>query len=153
MNKLKIIPGSMKHVDFTLAHSRPEDFAEFQGYYGNAYDALTNSLAGSRFAFTVVSDAGIAAMFGFKSNTLLGGWGLPWCITTTLINPHWREYARRSRWVTEQILGEFDALQITVDEVYLRANRWAKWLGFEYVDSIQFEENQAVFNVYTMERH
>jgi hypothetical protein len=110
---------------------RPNDIEEV--WAAGACDPLTGlklSIASSLYAWSWFVDGVPVCVFGVGSLSLLGGEGVPWLLSSTLVERHWVPFLRHYKPFLRQMCDDFTCLANYVDARYALAIRWLRWMGF-----------------------
>ena len=110
---------------------RAEDRAEVLALGVAPVDGLLQSLAAAREAWTWRGDSRIICMAGVSPLSLIGSTGVPWLLGSPLVASHRRAFMVETRRTVARWLMMFCALRNVVDDRYVAAHRWLRWLGFE----------------------
>ncbi len=94
-------------------------------------EGLEISLAGSLQAWTWLVEGRPVCMFGVGCQSLLGGTGIPWLLSSDLVGRHWMPMLRFYRPFLAEMSALFPVLTNWVDARYRKAIRWLAWMGFE----------------------
>lgn len=91
-------------------------------------EALHSSIAGSDEVFIARIDGEIAAVWGYRVDSVISGSISAWLLSTPQADAFPIAFARQSM----QTLNAMNYRNITVNvhEDYAKAIRWLKWLGF-----------------------
>jgi hypothetical protein len=118
-------------VDALAPRLRPEVLAEMRVSTLPPYELLRQSLASSKAAWTVLSGGEVAAMFGVAYRSLVSDAGVPWLLSSALVDRIWLSFVRHSRAFARYMLSLFPGgLENYVDAGYGRCIAWLRWCGF-----------------------
>lgn len=92
--------------------------------------SLELTLTGNKF--TVEHEEAIVAIFGIISS---GSTGLPWMLTTDVIETVWLPFARESRRIVRAMSKSYSLLTNHVDARNTVSIEWLKWCGFTMEDA------------------
>jgi hypothetical protein len=109
---------------------RPEVLAEMRVSALLPRELLRQSLTASRAAWTVLCGGEVAAMFGVAYRSLVSDVGVPWLLSSALVDRIWLSFARHSRTFAHYMLSLFPVLENYVDAEYSRCIAWLRWCGF-----------------------
>lgn len=114
-------------------HMRREDIEEVISFGQSPTTALTYSWENSDDCAVVTIDGVIACALGVMRSGILGNSGMPWFLTTDVLNSFsaQKELLKHSPQVVSVFMNSYDKLHNYVDARYEKAIRWLKWLGFE----------------------
>lgn len=126
-----MLPISSEHIDDLSENIRPKDHQEIMAYSdGNIHDIIEYHIDKSDVSFAATIDDGLLAVVGVVPQSSLRLTGIPWILTTTLLDKHPRFLVKYSKPVLEVWLHKYDKLFNIVDSRYEQALRWVKWMGF-----------------------
>jgi hypothetical protein len=118
-------------VDALAPRLRPEVLAEMRVSTLPPRELLRQSLTASRAAWTVLCGGEVAAMFGVAYRSLVSDVGVPWLLSSQLVDGIWLSFARHSRAFVGYMLSLFPGgLENYVDAGYPRCIAWLRWCGF-----------------------
>jgi hypothetical protein len=130
----EIVYGTLEHAKILTKNIRPADAREIFAAAArrSAYECIVslNKLGGDMF--TGLIDGEVACMLGVYRPTHTSTKGIPWMLTTKLIDRHPKLFLKGCRDGMEIIKATWDYshLENYVDAEYDQAIRWLKWLGF-----------------------
>src|SRR5262245_49618128 len=134
---IAVLPATEQDARELAPRLRDQDHAEVLALGSNPLEALQESVATAREAWTYRDGAGdIICMAGVCPQTLIGQTGVPWLLGSDLVRAHAPTLFRESRRMVGQWLDTFPILQNQVPADYTAALRWVRWLGFT-VEPIQ----------------
>jgi len=115
------------------------------------YDALDRSMKVSIEPLSGLVDGEAACMFGVGVSNALSRQGVPWLLTSDLVEEHAMAFLRRSkRWVAST-KREYDLLLNFVDARNTMAVRWLGWLGFRLYPAEPYGVDGLPFHLFEME--
>lgn len=127
-----VVAAAPSHAREMAPIMRPGDRDEIWAAAGIApLMGLEVSLASSRYAWTWLVDEVPACMFGVGSASTMSGTGIPWLLSSELVNRHWLPFLKYYRPFLAQMRSDFPTLTNWVDCRYEAAIRWLRWMGFE----------------------
>ncbi len=127
----RVIEARPGHVDALAPRLRPEVLAEMRVSALPPRELLRQSLVNSKSAWTVLSGGAVAAMFGVAYRSLVSDVGVPWLLSSQLVDGIWLSFARHSRVFVHYMLSLFPCgLENYVDAEYSRCIAWLRWCGF-----------------------
>lgn len=131
MRDLKIIEARPEHAVEVAARLRAEDAAEVWaiGRF-TPLAAVEQSLDRSMRAWAWIEDGQPVALFGVGVESLIGGVGRPWLLTTAGVAQHRIRLARLSLNALVRIREVRPRLENWVDARYTVCLRYLRWLGF-----------------------
>jgi len=91
---------------------------------------LEISLASSFYAWTWLIGDAPACMFGVGYASLLSGTGVPWLLSSSLVEQHRFSFLKNCRPFLASMCADFPVLVNWVDARYAAAIRWLGWMGF-----------------------
>ena len=130
---LKIRDAHDEDAMVLAAFLRPEDEQEVDAAgFEDGLDALRFSLERSDVCYVAEIDGEPVAMWGLRSDSLVGQTGAPWLLTGSGIEAHRLTFMRVARVMLDEFLDRCPrGLHVRIDAEYSRALRWAKAMGFE----------------------
>lgn len=135
-----LVPAEPAHVGEIAVRARQQDIAELWALSRTTpAEALTRGLATTVDATTALLDGRPVAMFGASPYSILGGMGTPWMIGTTDLRS-WsaqKELLRVAAPAVERMQERFPSLLFNaVDARNRAAQRWLRWLGFQFLEPL-----------------
>ena len=109
---------------------------------------LVNSLQISEYARTLLVNGLPACIHGVvlhSSSILDGDAGIPWSLSTVVVDRYPKEFFLRSKVGIDLIKSRYDLLFNYVDASYAKAIRWIKRLGFTVGAPVPFGHAGAPF--------
>lgn len=130
MVEIRFVPVEAWHVEHVAEHMRQSDRDEVRALNDlSPREALDLSLSHRGEAWTALFDGEPAALFGVVPLSLLGGTAIGWLLGTTLLETHWRAFAKASRERIREVLTRFDVLINITHVDNTLSLRWLAWLG------------------------
>lgn len=124
-------PATMKDVPVIEAIARTADIQEIHAAVGSTVaESIMFALDFSDFARVVEVKEGPLCVFGICAVSSLTGVGVPWLISTSLIEQYQFQFARACRPYWWDACRNYDQLFNYVDERYVVSQRWLRWMGF-----------------------
>jgi hypothetical protein len=150
----KIVPTEQKHVE-ELSHTmRAADVREcWAANHFSPYDALKHSLCHTENPRTGLYNNNVMCIWGIGKVTYLSKEGIPWMLTSKLVEHHYREFLRQGPTLLKEIKKEAVVLVNMVDARNKRSIRWLKWLGFTIHDPVPFGPDDVLFHPFIMENY
>ena len=150
----KVVPTELEHIE-ELSHTmRPADVREcWAANHYSPYDALKHSLYYTDRSFTGLYDNSVMCIWGVGKIAYLSKEGIPWMLTSNLVDTHYREFLRRGCGLIEDMKKEAVVLINMVDTRNRKSIRWLKWLGFEIHPAVPFGPDNMLFNPFIMENY
>ena len=131
MDTIVIVPATMEHAASIGARMRQVDVDEC---WATAQlppaDTVRLSLENSIMAWTWLEDGEPVCIWGYACQSLVGDHGIPWLLTTDLVERHPIKFLRNSRIVLDIFHSRFRHLENYVDARHVACLRWLRWLGF-----------------------
>jgi hypothetical protein len=126
--RIEIVWATPAHAAELAPRLRPADVAELwaETHHVPAV-ALERGRAASRWAWAVLCDGVVAALFGVQPAD--GHWRI-WMLGSELIPRHARAFLRTSRAIVTILTARCTRVHGFVDTRYDGATRWLRWLGF-----------------------
>jgi hypothetical protein len=128
--KIERIDATIEHAETILANIRVADAAEIFAMGVQPEIGLRHSLKVAVKSWTVTFDGQPALIFGVGTKSLIGNTGVPWMLSTHLIDQHPTAFARYSLMQLRAVRAMFPHLENIVDARYARCIRWLQFLGF-----------------------
>lgn len=135
-----LVPAELGHVDEIAARAREQDIDELWALSRSTpAEALARGLSSTVDATTAMLGGRPVAMFGAAPYSILGGMGTPWMIGTTDLQS-WsaqKELLRVAAPAVELMQERFPTLLFNaVDARNKPAQRWLRWLGFQFLEPL-----------------
>ena len=148
----EIVATTEEHVIELAQSMRFEDEAEcWAAQHLEPYDAIKMSLMYTNYPKTGLVDGRVMAIWGVGKVTQLSEKGIPWMLTSKLVDEHSRTFLRLSRTLLNEIKQEADVFDNVVDARNTRSISWLKWLGFTIHDPTPYGPDNMPFHRFTME--
>ncbi len=150
----QVVPTELSHME-ELSHTmRSADVREcWAANHYAPYDALKHSLYHTTRPKTGLHNDKVICIWGVGKITHLSKEGIPWMLTSNLVNTHYREFLRRGPELVSDMKKEAVILINTVDTRNKRSIRWLKWLGFTVHDPVPFGPDGMLFHPFIMENY
>lgn len=147
----RIVPASHDHVDSLAGRLREADRLEALAGGKSPAECMHMSLDRSDFAYSIVFDGVVNAIFGCGTTSVVDRQGAPWMLGADIPKEYRRDFLRGSiAWVDEMKL-RYGRLANHVDARNTRAIRWLRWLGFEIGEPVPFGYLSKPFHPFSME--
>ncbi len=150
----RIVPTTEDHM-IELSHTmRSADVREC--WAANHYaplDALKHSLYRTATPWTGMCSNNVMCIWGVGKVSYLSVEGIPWMLTSNLVNKHYREFLRRSPGLLKNMQKEVVVLTNMVDVRNIISIKWLKWLGFIIHDPVPFGPDKMLFHPFIMENY
>jgi len=114
--------------------------------------AILQGLKISNYLSVASVDDDVLAIFGLVKTDILTGKGVPWALGTDHVVKHYREFAKQSKIVVNQMLEICPRLENYCWAGSSLSINWLKWLGFRFDDSIPMGANGELFHRFHLER-
>lgn len=130
MVEIVCVPVEAWHVEHVAEYMRAADVKECR-VLGNLSprEALDLSLSHYGVSWTAMFNGEPAAIFGVVNLSLMGGEGIGWLLGTTILEKHWRAFARASRAIFLDVLKHYDRITNVTHVDNTLSMRWLAWLG------------------------
>ena len=150
----KIVPTEREHME-ELAHTmRAADVRECWAMNHFApLDALKHSMYYTNSPKTGLYNGKVICIYGVGKITYLSKEGIPWMLTSNLVDTHYREFLRRGEGLIIDMKKEAAVLLNMVDARNYKSIRWLKWLGFTIHDPVPFGPDGMLFHPFIMENY
>lgn len=144
VNKYRIIPASLDHMEPILADLRDSDRKEFSamGTIWTLAHECRLTLQCSCEAHTVLVNEKPVMMFGVVPLNLVSGIGSPWLFGSKEMDNHSKKFIRYSRSFLQELLKRWPVLINSVDNDNIKTKRWLEWMGFNISNPVQFGNGQ-----------
>lgn len=150
----EILPTTENHIKELAKTMRQADIDEcWAAHHFSPYEALKHSLYHTDRPQTGLYDGRVICIWGIGKMSYLSKEGIPWMLTSNLVNKHYREFLRRGLKCLIDIKKEAVILVNMVDARNKRSIRWLKWLGFTVHDPIPFGPDKMLFHPFIMENY
>ena len=150
----KVVPTELSHME-ELSHTmRPADVREcWAAHHFSPYDALKHSLYYTARPKTGLHNGKVICIWGVGKITYLAKEGIPWMLTSNLVNTHYREFLRRGHELVSDMKKEAVILINTVDTRNKPSIRWLRHLGFTVHNPVPFGPDDMLFHPFIMENY
>jgi hypothetical protein len=101
------------------------------------------------WVFSINGD--LAGVWGVIPCDLLGGWAVPWVLTTATVDRHKKTFFAESRRVMTRLRKRFGKMTNMIDVRYAASVNWARRLGFSVSDPVQYPGTGMKFYKISME--
>ncbi len=150
----KIVPTTEDHMIELSYTMRPADVREcWAANHYTPYEALKHSFYNTNFPKTGLHNGKVICIYGVGKITYLSKEGIPWMLTSNLVDTHYREFLRRGKRLIIDMQKEAVVLINIVDARNYKAIRWLKWVGFTIHPSIPFGPDKMLFYPFIMENY
>ncbi len=150
----KVVPTELEHIE-ELSHTmRPADVREcWAAHHFSPYDALKHSMYYTEKPLTGLYKNRVMCIWGVGKISYLSKEGIPWMLTSNLVDMHYREFLRRGVGLIQDMKKEAIVLINMVDARNKKSIRWLKWLGFTIHPSVPFGPDKMLFHPFIMENY
>ena len=119
------------HAERMAPMMRAADAAEVMASNGeDPRTALQTCLEWSQESYAGYIGGELACLFGVGPGSFLLNTGVPWMLSTAVVERHPRAFYVASRSVVSSWLERYDSLEQMVDVRHVQALRWLRHLGF-----------------------
>ena len=149
--RYEMVPATLEHALELAENMREADVREvWAAAHYTPEQAALFSLEASRDATTGLADGRVVCMFGAGAAAIISTTGVPWLLTTDLVDRHARVFLRKNKRVVEEMRDRYPLLRNHVDERNIAAIRWLRWLGFSILPSEPFGVEDLLFHSFEM---
>lgn len=128
---LEVVRSEAAHGTWLALHLREADRQELSAGSGETpAQAITRGLEASCESWTILAPEGPIAMFGVCP--LVTGCAAVWLLGSDGIKTHYREFARRSQGIFDDLADRYGLLTNLVHPENTLHLRWLQWLGCEF---------------------
>ena len=152
MTEIRVLPATLAHAAALASRLRPADEAEVRALGERPYEALRTSIVRGLWADAYLVDGEVAAIVGLGLSSFLGGHGVPWLLTSPLVDRHRKTFLRCSRATLARMLAETPRLENRVHAGNAQTIRWLRWLGFSLETAVKTPPRGASFRHFHIER-
>ena len=153
MVNAQIVPATAEHIEAMLPHVRQADVDEFLATNGwSPRRVLETGLRTSTFACAGLINGEVVTIFGVAPASMIGGNGIPWLVSTHLVEKYQKTFLRGSRHALQAMLDVYPRLENYVDERNYTAKAWLHWLGFHLEAPAPYGALGLNFHRFHMER-
>ncbi len=147
-----VVPTELSHIE-ELSHTmRSADVREcWAANHYAPYDALKHSLYHTNRPLTGLYNGSVMCIWGVGKITHLSKEGIPWMLTSNLVDTHYREFLMRGKSLIIDMKKEAVILLNMVDARNRKSIRWLKWLGFTVHDPVPFGPDGMLFHPFILE--
>ena len=149
-----VVPTELSHME-ELSHTmRSADVREcWAANHYAPYDALKHSIYHTNRPLTGLYTGKVMCIWGVGKIAYLSKEGIPWMLTSNLVDIHYREFLRQGRGLIEDMKKEAVILINMVDTRNRKSIKWLKWLGFTIHPSVPFGPDDMLFHPFIMENY
>lgn len=124
-------PATFADAAVIQSLAREADVQEVHAAMGSSViESILFALDHSDFARVVEVPEGPMCIFGICPLSSLTGVGVPWLISTGVIEQYQFQFARACRPYWQEARRNYRELFNYVDERYVVSQRWLRWMGF-----------------------
>ena len=148
----EIVSTKYEHVHELAANMRPEDIAEcWAAQHLEPFEAIRMSCAYTDHPKTGLVDGKVICIWGVGKSTRLSEVGIPWMLTSHLVDSHIVPFLRGSKRALVEMKKEASSFRNMVDARNTRAIIWLNWLGFKIEAPEHYGPDNMLFFPFTME--
>jgi hypothetical protein len=130
-DRYDVVPAERTHARDLAPIMRAADRDEIWAAAAlSPLDGLVVSLNCSLAAWCWRVEGQPACLFGVSSESVLSGVGMPWLLSSDLVERRQLEFLRHYRPFLGEMLTLFPILRNWVDARYALSIRWLRWMGF-----------------------
>ena len=149
--RYEVVPATLEHVLELAENMREADREEvWAAAHYTPEQAALFSLEASRDTTTGLADGKVVCMFGVGAAAIISTTGVPWLLTTDLVNKHAKPFLRRNKKVVKEMLVTYPFLRNYVDERNTVAIKWLRWLGFDVLPAVSYGLEGLDFHPFEM---
>lgn len=150
----KIVTTTQDHME-ELSHTmRAADVREcWAAYHFAPRDALKHSMYHTQTPRTGLYNNRVICIWGVGKVSYLSKEGIPWMLTSNLVNVHYREFLRAAPILLNDMKKEAVVLINMVDARNKISIKWLKWMGFEIHNPVPFGPDGMLFHPFIMENY
>lgn len=153
MIDVQLLPATEEHLQMILPNVRQADIDELYAVSLMTTEAaLRIGLRTATMAWSGFANGELVTMFGVSPASMIGGNGIPWLVSTHLVEKYQKTFLRRSRHALQDMLIVYPHLENYVDERNHVAKAWLHWLGFHLEDAAPYGALGLNFHRFHMER-
>ncbi len=146
MSRARLVPTTLSHIEHVAKHMRESDRMEVWASTNDTpMDALTNSVALTDGAETVLIDEAPACICGVARIPRFASVGVPWMLGTAQIESRQLPFLRLCREWIQRERAAWPLLLNYSDARAVRTHRWLQWLGFTLYDPTPFGVENMMF--------
>ena len=148
-----IRPARLSDVAELAEFLRPADKAECWNSGSRPSELIRQGIEISPWCYMAEDDHGPIAIWGVGISSLIGGVGIPWCLTTAGVESRRWLFARQSKLWVERMRDGWGMLEGWCDADYAVSLRWLQWLGFTIDEPIANYQTGHLFHRVWMTGH
>lgn len=127
----ELVPTTEEHIHYLAENMRQPDIDEvWAAARISPLEGLQQSVASTAKPITGLINGEVACLYGLGSPTILSTIGVPWLLTSHVVDKHPLAFLRGCRQYFEEQTRGFDILVNFVDARHTAAKHWIRWLGF-----------------------
>lgn len=127
----RIVKAEYAHAEHVALHMRQADIDEIEAMGLAPAGAVMVSWYRAMLSWAWLVNEEPAAVFGISAQSFTSDQGMPWAITTSLVEKHRKAFLIDSRKAFADCFGNYRYMFNVVDDRHESAKRWLRWLGFE----------------------
>ena len=152
MSHYEIMATTDEHVEELALTMSPQDKAEaWAAQHLSPREALRVSMMYTNHPKTGLVNGRVMAIWGVGKLTQLSDVGIPWMLTSELVENSYRTFLRHSKHLLNDMKKEAVVFSNVVDVRNTVSIRWLKWLGFTIHDPFPYGPDNMLFHRFTME--
>ncbi|MDW4578486.1 MULTISPECIES: hypothetical protein [Enterobacteriaceae] len=153
MIDVQLLPATEDHIQLILPNVRPADIDELYAVsLMSTEDAIRVGIRTATMAWSGFANGELVTIFGVSPASMIGGNGIPWLVSTHLVEKYQKTFLRGSRHALQAMLDVYPRLENYVDERNYTAKAWLHWLGFHLEAPAPYGALGLNFHRFHMER-
>ena len=126
---------------------QPVQVEELRASHGPwVIETIASCISHSEEAVVLRTKGLLLGIGGVVSQSVVGGTGNPWFLTTVHAPSYPKIIARETRYYVKKWSKEYDTLIAFIDNRYSKSLRWAEWAGFTIHPPVPYGINGELFN-------
>ncbi|WP_313021301.1 hypothetical protein [Atlantibacter hermannii] len=153
MIDIQLLSANEEHIQLILPNVRQADIDELYAVsLMSTEDAIRIGILTATMAWSGFANGELVTMFGVSPASMIGGNGIPWLVSTHLVEKYQKTFLRRSRYALQAMLEVYPRLENYVDERNHVAKAWLHWLGFHLEEPAPYGALGLNFHRFHMEK-
>ncbi|MEB7922396.1 hypothetical protein NGJ69_01485 [Atlantibacter hermannii] len=153
MIDVQLLPATDEHIQLILPNVRQADIDELYAVsLMSTEEAIRVGIRTATMSWSGFANGELVTMFGVSPASMIGGNGIPWLVSTRLVEKYQKTFLRRSRYALQAMLEVYPRLENYVDERNHVAKAWLHWLGFHLEEPAPYGALGLNFHRFHMEK-
>lgn len=153
MRQVQVVEATAEHAAALLPRVRQADIDEFAAMSGKTpAQVLAVGLRSSALCYAGLVDDQVVTIFGVAPRSIITGSGVPWLVSSDLVEQYQTTFLRRGRPLLHAFLEQYPVLENYVDARNTAAICWLRWMGFTIHEAAPIGRAGLPFHRFDMRR-